>query len=435
MAASSHVPSLQHHKATGQAFVRLQRSAKPIYLGKFGTAEALSRYHRTLAEWHSGQPFPAVSADEITVAELAARFWEHAKTYYRYPDGTATPELASFKPAIQSMLDLYADLPCSQFGPKALKAVRQHMIDVKQWCRRQVNKQVGRIRLVFRWGTEEECVPAGVLHALRAVQGLQQGRSAAPERPPVQPAPDAVIDAVRPFLSPTLWDMLQVQLLSGGRPQDVAQLRPSYIDRSGEVWVAQIPQHKTAWRGHAHKLLLGPQAQAIVAPYLLRRPADQPVFSPREAAEQSRAARTASRVTPASSGNRPGTNVKAAPQRQPGQEFDVPAYCRAISRACDRAFPLPSELARLPGSETGGETMAAWKLRLGPDEWARVEQWRRDHRFTPNQLRHTAATRLRRQFGLDMAQTFLGHRIGSQISELYAEADLEKAMRAAKQVG
>ncbi len=52
----------------------------------------------------------------------------------------------------------------------------------------------------------------------------------------------------------------------------------------------------------------------------------------------------------------------------------------------------------------------------------------------PNQLRHNAATRLRREFGLDVARAVLGHS-SPVVTELYAELDGAKAAEAMEKVG
>ena len=46
----------------------------------------------------------------------------------------------------------------------------------------------------------------------------------------------------------------------------------------------------------------------------------------------------------------------------------------------------------------------------------------------PNQLRHTAATEIRRQFGLEAAQVIFGH-AKADVTQIYAERDTEKASR------
>jgi integrase len=61
-------------------------------------------------------------------------------------------------------------------------------------------------------------------------------------------------------------------------------------------------------------------------------------------------------------------------------------------------------------------------------ERAEVETW------TANQLRHTAATEIRRQFGLEAAAAILGHRSLST-SEICAERDLSRGVEVAVAMG
>jgi integrase len=52
----------------------------------------------------------------------------------------------------------------------------------------------------------------------------------------------------------------------------------------------------------------------------------------------------------------------------------------------------------------------------------------------PLQLRHTRATEVRRRYGLDGAQSALGHK-NADVTQVYAEKNLELAMRIAKETG
>jgi integrase len=54
--------------------------------------------------------------------------------------------------------------------------------------------------------------------------------------------------------------------------------------------------------------------------------------------------------------------------------------------------------------------------------------WSVAHVWHPHQLRHTAATRLRREFGLEAAQVILGHKT-LKVTEIYAEKNVEAAQR------
>jgi integrase len=54
--------------------------------------------------------------------------------------------------------------------------------------------------------------------------------------------------------------------------------------------------------------------------------------------------------------------------------------------------------------------------------------------WSPNRLRHSAATEIRRQFGVDAARAVLGHS-KPVMTEVYAEIDLGKAEEAMKRLG
>jgi integrase len=65
---------------------------------------------------------------------------------------------------------------------------------------------------------------------------------------------------------------------------------------------------------------------------------------------------------------------------------------------------------------------------------AEAKAWCSEHRWSPNQLRHTAGTEIRRQFGLEAAQVTLGHS-NANVTQIYAERDLAKAAEIMRQVG
>ena len=59
---------------------------------------------------------------------------------------------------------------------------------------------------------------------------------------------------------------------------------------------------------------------------------------------------------------------------------------------------------------------------------------RRAHRWNPNQLRHSYATKVRNEHGLEAAQVLLGH-ARADVTQVYAERDAELARRVAGEVG
>jgi len=426
------VPSLRSHKASGQAYVVL--SGKAFYCGKPDDPATEQRYHKVLAEWMAaGRQLPA-NPNTITVKELLARFWTHAEQYYRTLTDGRAKELEQFRLALRPLKELYGQTLAVDFGPRALKTVRQTMMG-KGWCRLYTNKQVNRIRHVFKWAVGDELVPSSVLNALQAVPGLKRGRSDAPDLEAVKPVPMDKVNAIQPFVSRQVWAMIQLQLFTAARAGEIAHIRPIDIDRGDEelpdgrrAWICHLKEHKTAWHCHERKIYIGPRAQQVLAPFLLREP-NAYCFSPAEAEAERRERLHDERTTPLSCGNVPGSNRTDDPERVAGARYTTDAYRRAIARACDQAFPAPEPLAKREDA-----TIAQWQARLTPEQKAELAAWQKSHRWHPHQLRHNAATELRKEFGIEAARIILGHR-SAAITELYAEQDEQQAIEAIMRVG
>ena len=56
------------------------------------------------------------------------------------------------------------------------------------------------------------------------------------------------------------------------------------------------------------------------------------------------------------------------------------------------------------------------------------------HDFVQLQLRHAAATRARKVAGIEAAQVYLGHET-ADVTQVYAERDLNKAIELARRIG
>jgi integrase len=88
-----------------------------------------------------------------------------------------------------------------------------------------------------------------------------------------------------------------------------------------------------------------------------------------------------------------------------------------------------------PLGRRDGETRAAWEKRLTPKQRAELTAWRKAHRWHPHQLRHTAATEIRKAFGLEAAQLTLGHSSAQVTDAVYAERDAAKVAEIMRRVG
>jgi integrase len=82
-------------------------------------------------------------------------------------------------------------------------------------------------------------------------------------------------------------------------------------------------------------------------------------------------------------------------ESKPGKCYGKDSYIKAIARACEKA---------------------------GIPKWS------------PNQLRHRAATEIRRQFGLEACRTILGHST-SDVTQIYAERDFDAARSVMAKIG
>jgi integrase len=390
-------PRYRRHKPSGQAVVTLTDptgTRKDFYLGSYGSKESKAEYARLLGEWSAaGRSIPQAGPvpSDLTVAEVLLRFWRHAEGYYQDPDGRPAGELQNYRDTLRPLKAQYAHTLAREFGPLALKAVRESMI-AAGLSRKVINQRVGRIKRVFKWAVAEQLVPADVYHGLQAVAGLGQGRTTAPDPAPIEPVADDVVEKTLPKLPRHVRGLVQFMRLTGARPGEACQLRPLDIDMTGQVWTFRPARHKTAWRGRPRVVFIGPKAQALLAEFPTAQPTDY-VFSPGRARVERFAAMRAgrkSRVQP-SQINR----AKRRPKRRPGVKYTSKTLHRAVERACT--------LAGVP----------AWH---------------------PNQLRHTAATEIRKRFGLEAAQVALGH-AKADITQVYAERDQDLAARVALTVG
>lgn len=340
------------------------------------------------------------SVVEITVRELGARYDVFAQGYYRRADGTSTREAEGVAAAYAAVVKLYGDLPAAQMRPLLLKTVREDMI-AAGLSLGVINRRLWKVRRVFRWGAEEELIPGAVWYNLRAVTPLKPGRCAARVTEKVRPVPDGLLWPVVQVCTPMLAAMIRIQLRTGMRPGELCALRTCDIDRREKVWIYRPVQHKTLHHGKVRTVLIGPQAQAALTPYL-QFDTQAFVFSPRKAVRERNDACGTHRHQPVAI---PATG------RRVGERYDTHAYAKAIMHACRRAFPVPDGIT-------------------GDDR----RMWIRDHHWSPNQLRHNAGTEIRKYFGLDVAQVVLGHSKAS-VTEVYAEVDIERAAAVIEKIG
>lgn len=367
------LPTLRFHAPTKQHYVWDAGQKKRVYFGTDPTT-ARTRYAHWLAGIGGPPALPAPS--EMTVADALEAYRRFAAE--RYTDQRARSRIGL---ALRAVSDLYGRLPATSFKAKALRDVRQAMIGRRS--RAYVNKLTQTIQTAWRWLAAEELVPAECAASVRMVPPLKAGDGGR-ERPPVLPPEPGAIEAVLPRLSVTVAAMLRVQLLTGARPGEVCRMRAGEVSqdpgqpvllpgtgrtvaalRCGDtvVWVYAPGSHKTAWRGKAKVIVVGPKAQAILSVFLPGRKPQDLVFPPK-----------------------PGST----------RPYRSSSYATAVQRACSEAGCPP---------------------------------------WTPNQLRHLAATEIAERTDIHTAAAVLGHAPGSGATGIYVEQAVKRAADAAARFG
>jgi integrase len=372
-----------------------------FYLGRYGSVESRAEYNRIVAEWMAAGPespppaSPEAEQPDVTVAELILAYWGYVQSYY-IKCGKHTSEVDTVRQALRPVRELYGHTPARSFGPLALKACQDAMIGMG-WARTYINRQINRVKRMFGWAVANELLPVTVYQALTTVPGLRKSRTNAKEKPPVGPVSDDVIGKTLDHLPPVVAAMVRVQRLTGARPQEVVELRAVDIDMSDpSCWVYRPGRHKGEHHDRERIIFIGPRAIEVLKPFLTLDISAH-LFSPKESVARRNARRRSERKTPLWGSHRrhQAQKRKAQPKRPPQDCYTVASYRRAIRRACLKA-DLP-----------------VWH---------------------PHQIRHTAGTAIRRQYGLEGAQACLGHaELG--VTQVYAAKNLDTAREIMKAIG
>lgn len=393
-------PSYTRHQS-GRARVRWTDAAgvrhERLMPGPFDSTESRAAYARLQLELTVAPhrvTTERTGPDGVSVNELCEAFAAHAELYYRTKVGT-TGEVREHRIVIRHLRELYGMRPALGFGPLALKAVRQRLVDAGN-CRGVVNQRTRRIVRMFKWGVSEELVPPAAYQALKAVCGLQANRTEARETQRVMPVPAADVDTTLSFLNRTVRAMVELQHLTGMRPGEVCRVRLCEINRTGEVWTYRPAHHKTKHHGKERIVMIGPKGRAVIESFVAGGTVvdpSAPLFSPRRMrcerfAEMRAARKTSVQPSQANRSNR-------CPVRPVGELFTPRLYSCIIRRAAIRAGVAP---------------------------------------WHPNQLRHAFATVVRREHGLEAAQVLLGHS-RADVTQIYAERNADLASSVAARLG
>jgi integrase len=378
------VPQLKRH-ISGNA--RVRHNGKCIYFGRYGTPEADERYKafcdnlREVKPAEAPAPPPELALKDVPlIGEVVLRYYEHAKIYYVRPDKSLTGEHVTIQCSLRPLTKTFGSLPAREFSPLKLQRLQQEMIKLG-WSRNYINKAIFIVLRCFKWAASQELVTKAVYNELESVESLAKGRTAARETAEVGPVADEIVDATLPRVSELVAATCRFMRRTGARPSEAIGMTAAQIDRTDpSCWMYRPGQHKTAHHGKGRVIMIGPEAQQIILPRMMKAGEHGKIF-----------------------------------------EIKRSALYKSVHRGCRRAFPHPTL------SSVADDELTAKQRR-------ELVEWEKAHRWHPNQLRHTFATEVRAKYDAETARVLLGH--GSlDMTEIYAERDLTKAQAAARKLG
>lgn len=361
------IPKYRKHSQKDFAFVQYQ--GKRVRLpGRYNTPESRQAYQAIVKSIRLRGAPPLVAPDS-TIRSLILAYSRHALEHYHGsgPRGEYSNILAALKRLSLS----HGDMAPTEFGPLALKNLRQQWIE-DGLSRGYINSSVNRIKRMFRWAVGEEIIPPHVLTALNSVPGLLAHRTAARETEPRTPVTWEQVQPVLDHVSTTIRDMILVQWYTGVRSDSLCQAQScQFIETDqGLVW---RPRHKTQYRGHELVVPIGPQCRCVLSSYL---PKVGFLFQPCDDRKN----------------------------RRYGQRYSPSSYRQAVHRGQQRA---------------GLRNLQADPPILG---------------WVPHQLRHARGTLVRSKFGIEAAQAILGHS-DLDATQIYAQRSMDLAWQAAREMG
>lgn len=262
------IPTLRHHKSSGQAFIVWD--GKPIYLGHFGTTESVDRFQQTISNIKNyGSPVVA-QPEKVLLKTVAERYL--ADLPNNYPKTSKEPN--AIRRSVNDLIRWSKDLPAESFTPARFIELRKTWVDEGR-CVTTIAKRHNYILNLFRWAAVNDLLPASVWHSLQALTKMKPKRSAAKDPKIINAVAWADVEAIRPLVSEKVWDMIQLQWLTGMRSGEILAMSQNAIDDN----VYRPASHKNAWRGHVREIFLGPRARVIANKYSVGKTPNELLFT------------------------------------------------------------------------------------------------------------------------------------------------------------
>lgn len=212
---------------------------KFINLGLYGTEESLKKY-RELCETKRISEASQKKETGTPISELFGGFLKWAE------DRLNDRDLVRIRQTCKLAFEFAPERTIQNFTAVHFRHFIDHLQDLgmhpktrgrkKVWTRPYINKMIGDIKRVFRWGVSWDIVSPDECARVCSVPVLRKRDTVAPEAPKRTVVSDKDILATLPYMTQILQDMVMVQRGAAMRTKEICTLRVGDLDRSAPCW-------------------------------------------------------------------------------------------------------------------------------------------------------------------------------------------------------
>ena len=229
-----------------------------------------------------------------SLGQLCDAYEAFAKGYYRKPNSRRlTGEHIQIAYAIKPLREVplpwemeekagcenLVDMHPSLMRAEHLDLCREWMIEQKL-SRKVINARCQRIRRMFRWAATppQRWVDAMVIADLGLLPPLTPGRTEAPETQDVEPVAWELVTSTLAVVELEIATMIEVGWHTGMRPGEICAMQQSRIQQADPAWIYKPTEHKNQHRNQDRTIYIGPEAQAVLRPWLARIGSQDKIF-------------------------------------------------------------------------------------------------------------------------------------------------------------
>ncbi len=329
-----------------------------------------SDVNRSLGRSESREP-------SLTVNDVFDEYVSHRERDVERPVTEGT--IKKFRAFLDPHRQAFGMMPATSFRDQHLRQIRDEMIASGRLCFSSINGRMAVIRAAFKHANKmhKRRLPelGNVVNDLKDVESVSRRSLIVTRRPRTEGQIRLIsisdLYATLPHL-PTqhLRDMVMLLRLTGMRPSELFGMTPGAIEQTSDVWIYRPEHHKTEHHGYERRIEIPEAGVVILEPYVHDCRANELIFTPAKSEAERASARREARQSYLSCNRSRDARRAENPLRPADRPWTKDTFGRSIGRAVKKAG---------------------------------VRAW------TPYDLRHTAATEIVLNEGIERGMFKLGH--------------------------